>query len=100
MGGFDYTEYRQSEDKKDKSRITLNIGNVHIPLDEHLVKAIEEIVRRKMNDIMQNNETMKKLLANAIMNHKKYLAEVLKPVVKTVFDDVVQDLRVKPYWDD
>jgi hypothetical protein len=85
----------------EKTNITLSWSGIKFELPIDTGKAIQELIKSEALKLISNDTSFMKEMINHIMiDHRKVIVELLKPVMKEMFEDKAFSINIKGWWND
>jgi hypothetical protein len=86
---------------EEKLAVSFDWSGIKIPLGVDTKKAISKMVKDEAYNLINNDATfMKDMLAHVLIDNKKCIVELLKPVIRELFEEKAFTINIKGWWND
>lgn len=82
-------------EKKEKKKKNIKIWNIDIPIDDALENTMDDMIRLKVTELLENEEFMQKAITNALIWYGQNWDTQLKDTIRRALNDYLYDRKLK-----
>jgi hypothetical protein len=87
--------------KEENSKISINWNDISIPITVDIRKSISNLIYEEARNLIKTDATfVKEMLAHVLIDNRKTIVDLLKPVLQEMFDDNGFHVKVSGWWDE
>jgi hypothetical protein len=86
-------------DEKTKFRLSWSGIDIELPIDTG--KAVQEFIKSEaLKLITTDTSFMKDMINHVMVDNRKVIVELLKPVMREMFEDKAFSINIKGWWNE